>query len=209
MLRVLPFRGEKRHRFGVLLAAAMLAGAGSGCASQDPANAIGNAGGDGGQEEATGLAQISLPSLPPLTGRAVVGTPTEVYTRVAQGALTCWFGAEGPLKGAYVYHAEALPPSKGGQARIVIHARDDSRTDRRGKRAYLVDILPDGQGAKLSVHNATMTQDLALRMQSDVDRWAADETGCLGAATAEDWNPSNVNSGAEASKSETKKAGAP
>ena len=32
----------------------------------------------------------------------VVGTPTEVYTRIARGVLTCWFGAAGPLKKAYI-----------------------------------------------------------------------------------------------------------
>ena len=93
----------------------------------------------------------SLPALPQLTGTVteapIVGSPTEVYERVARGAMSCWFGTNGPLKANYVYHAEAEPAGKGGKAEIVIHERDRRPTENpKGIRAYRVAITPeDGQ----------------------------------------------------------------
>lgn len=69
-----------------------------------------------------------VPSIPkidlPKAHEPPVGTPTEVYERVGRGAVTCWFGAKGPLKGTHVYEATADSPHKGGQAEITIRERD-------------------------------------------------------------------------------------
>ncbi len=50
-------------------------------------------------------------------------SPTDVYTRIARGALTCWFGAAGPLKGTHIYHAEAAPASQGDKPRSISSSR--------------------------------------------------------------------------------------
>ena len=47
------------------------------------------------------------------------GSATEIYSRIATGAMGCWFGASGPLKKDYIYHADADAPSRGGKAEIV------------------------------------------------------------------------------------------
>jgi hypothetical protein len=170
----------------------------SACASETGAPIEGA---EAGSTNALALPKLSLPSLP-VGKRSVVGSSTEVYTRIAHGAVTCWFGADGPLKGQYVYHANAAPPSKGGQARIVVHARDDARRDRRGKRAFVVDIVPEGETANVTAYNATMAEPLALRMRNDVGRWAANDRGCIAKSSVADWAP---NSEAAAKSTSTKK----
>lgn len=117
----------------------------------------------------------------------VTGTPTEVYTRVARGALTCWFGAAGPLKGTHIYHAEAAPASQGGQAEIEIFVKDPSAPDPRSLRAYKVLISPGEAKTKVEIENTKIPEPLAARMREDVDRWAADEGGCGEAATTAGW----------------------
>ena len=57
-----------------------------------------------------------LPSIGDITGNLspaapVVGPPTEIYARLARGAMACWFGNDGPLKSNYIFHGEAAPPS--------------------------------------------------------------------------------------------------
>lgn len=108
----------------------------------------------------------------------VVGTPTEVYTRVARGALTCWFGAAGGLKKSYIYHANAEPPSKGGSSEIIIYARDNAAADPRSQKAYEVEIATVDGHTKVDVQNVKMPEPLAQHMGADVARWAANEEGC-------------------------------
>jgi hypothetical protein len=108
----------------------------------------------------------------------IVGTPTEVYTRVARGALTCWFGAAGPLKPGYIYHADADPPSKGGRSEIVIFEKDAAADDPRSMRVYRVLISTADDKTKLEIENLKIPEPLAARLKADVDRWAANEEGC-------------------------------
>lgn len=125
-----------------------------------------------------------LPTLPDISDAlslnqgAVVGSPTEVYSRVARGAMTCWFGTTGPLKASYVYHAEALPAAQGGKAQIVIHERDRLSEDPRGLRAFRVQIAPNGDTARVAVENLKLEAQLASSMEKDVHRWAGGAIGC-------------------------------
>ena len=134
------------------------------------------------------FSKLSLPELGS-AAPAVTGSPTEVYTRIARGVLTCWFGAHGPLKASHIYHAEANPPSKGGQARIVIHKLDSQRRDKRGVRAFAVDIVPDGSSAKLEIHKAKIAEPQGSEMARDVRRWAGGEEGCVAEPLAAGWEP--------------------
>jgi hypothetical protein len=133
----------------------------------------------------SGAAPPVLPSLPQITGALsespAVGPPTEVYARVARGAMACWFGTAGPLKKDYVYHAEAQPPAQGGKAEIVIHERDRTSENPRGLRAFRIAIAPDGEASSLAVENLKLPEPLAKSMQEDVRRWAAGAIGCTGA----------------------------
>jgi len=108
----------------------------------------------------------------------VVGTPTEVYTRIARGVLTCWFGASGPLKASYIYHAEAEPQSKGGSSEIKILTRDADADDPRALRAYRIVIAPSGGETRVETENVRLPEPLAARLKEDVGRWSGDEAGC-------------------------------
>lgn len=122
------------------------------------------------------LPKVELPKgIPP-----VKGTPTEVYTRIAAGTLTCWFGAGGALKTGYIYHADADSPSRGGHAEIVVHERDATpgAKEPRGARAFTVEITADGEASKVDVANVKLPSAIAEPLRSDIERWAGGETGC-------------------------------
>jgi hypothetical protein len=140
----------------------------------------------------TPAAEPGLPAFPSISALTTgasqpVGSATEVYTRVARGALTCWFGASGPLKGPYIYHADAEPPSKGGRAEIVIRTRDKDAADPRSLKAFRVGIQPGGAGTQIEVENVKITEPLATRLKADVERWAADQEGCGEAPITAGW----------------------
>ncbi len=144
----------------------------------------GGCSGDGGTP-ALGLpsaSELNIGALPSMAAlipeHRIVGTPTEVYTRVARGALTCWFGAAGPLKSRYIYHADADPPSKGGRSEIVIFEKDETADDPRSMRVYRVLISLVDEKTKLEIENLKISEPLATKLKGDVDRWAADEEGC-------------------------------
>lgn len=134
-----------------------------------------------------------LPTLPEITEALsvseadVVGSPTEVYARVARGAMACWFGTSGPLKANYVYHAEAEPASQGGKSEIVIHERDRTSENPRGLRAFRISIAQDGETVGLSIENLKLPGQLAKSMDKDVRRWAAGAIGC--SEGGNQWSP--------------------
>jgi hypothetical protein len=130
-----------------------------------------------------------LPSLSSFAPKTVVGTPTEVYTRIARGAVTCWFGATGPLKGDHIYHADAQPQSKGGAAEITIFQKDVAHPDPRALKAYWIGIVPTGEIPRVEVQNFKIAEPLASRMQADVNRWASSTNeGCLEVPALQDWS---------------------
>jgi hypothetical protein len=143
---------------GICAAAAILAG---GCSNASPP---------------------SLPSLSDITGTVseapVVGDPTEVYSRVARGAMACWFGTAGPLKADYVYHAEAEPAGLGGKAEILIHERDRTKDTQKGEKAFRIGIAKDGEATSLVVENVKLPEPLAKSMEAHVRRWGSGSIGC-------------------------------
>jgi hypothetical protein len=108
----------------------------------------------------------------------VPGTPTEVYSLVARGALGCWFAANGPLKVTHVFHADAAPPSRGGRAEIVLHERDAALSDQRGARAFDVAFVGDGAGVRVGIAVIKIAPALAELMVRDVEVWAKGGAGC-------------------------------
>ncbi len=141
----------------------------------------------GNETAATSLALPSLPSLAAIgagTAERPLGSATEVYARVARGAVTCWFAANGPLKKDYIYHAEADAPSRGGKSEIVIHAREVTQPNPRGAKAYRIKIEPKDEAATLETENLKMSEAVAAAMTSDVGRWSKGDQGCAGTSTA-------------------------
>jgi hypothetical protein len=133
----------------------------------------------------------TLPSLSEITGivseAPVVGAPTEVYARVARGAMACWFGTSGPLKTNYIYHAEAEPAAQGGKAEIIIHERDRTSDNPKGPKAFRVGIAKEGESTSLAVENINLPEPLAKSMEADVRRWGAGSIGC--AEGDKGWEP--------------------
>ena len=146
---------------------------------------------------AGGCSNATAPTLPPLseiTGTVseapVVGAPTEVYARVARGAMACWFGTSGPLKAGYVYHAEAQPAAQGGKAEIIIHERDRTIDTQKGPKAFRVAIAKEGEATSLAVENMKLPEPLAKTMEADVRRWGAGSIGCAAGDKGEaGWEP--------------------
>ena len=138
-----------------------------------------------------GCSGAKLPSLPEIaeafTPYPVVGPPTDIYARIARGALGCWFGTAGPLKTKYIYHADADPPAKGGKAEIVVHERDNTKETLRGTPAFHVLITADGKSSTVTVENINLAKPLAAAMEQDVHRWAAGSVGC--ATGNGEWKP--------------------
>lgn len=127
---------------------------------------------------AVGPAPVT-PATPPAEITAVAtGTPTEVYARVAGGALRCWFGANGPLKATHIFNAEAAPPSEGGAAEIVVHERDAAARDPRGTRAFRVGFIGRGGSVEVGISPLKIAPALSELMVRDVETWAQGGSGC-------------------------------
>ena len=120
--------------------------------------------------------------MPQITGTVseapIVGAPTEVYARVARGAMACWFGTSGPLKANYIYHAEAEPAAQGGKAEIIIHERDRTSDNPQGPARLPRRHPPGWRGHVLAVENMKLPEPLAKSMEADVRRWGAGAIGC-------------------------------
>lgn len=119
----------------------------------------------------------------------VYGSPTDVYTNIARGAMTCWFGADGPLRGKFIYHGEAEPPAKGGRADIVIHAIDPTRASPRGLRVFHIVVMTEQEATTVAAENLKLPESLADQMKGDVARWAAAQSGCSDTAARDGWTP--------------------
>lgn len=118
----------------------------------------------------------------------VVGSPTEVYARVARAASACWFTNAGPLVNDHVYSAEAEPASRGGKAEFVVHAKDPTIPNRRGSKVYRIRIEPTGKETSVTTENIKLSEPLAVNLTKDVERWSQGEIGCAQSQQAATWN---------------------
>ena len=141
---------------------------------------------------------LNLPAMPSLANVSAIGasnserasnSPTEFYARIGRGAMACWFGANGPLKLGYIYHAEAEPASRGGKAEIVIHARELGQPNPRGPKVYRVNIVPVGETASVQPENLRMPEAVGASMTADVERWSKGESACSSQPVAGSWSP--------------------
>jgi hypothetical protein len=100
------------------------------------------------------------------------------YARIARAALACWFAANGPLKETHIFHADAAPPSQGGDAEIVLHEREASLRDQRGARALRIAIACAAGSTQVRISVIKLAPALAELMVSDVEVWAKGGAGC-------------------------------
>lgn len=105
--------------------------------------------------------------------------PVELYSKVARGALACWFGPKGSFKGSHVFYANASPPTAGGEAEIVIHKKDTVVGDSpRAIRAFKVTFTRSGDGSLMTAENLRFPEPVAKDMYADLARWARGQDGC-------------------------------
>jgi hypothetical protein len=155
----------------LVVALAALAGA---CTSAGLPQVPGNS----GQIE-TAAANTTQSTTPPLeTVSTAPGEPTEVYALVARGIHGCWFGADGPLRGTHVFHAQAKPPAQGGQAEITIHERDLSMREQRGVQAFRVSIETAVGGSRVALAALKLPPGFGEPMVRDVEEWSKGRQGC-------------------------------
>lgn len=182
---------RRKHRLFIPVAWTM-AGAAAGCSGEGAAPVLGLPS-PGEPAASQGIPSATAALQGALTPQGLVaGTTTEVYTRIARGVLTCWFGADGPLKSRYIYHAEAEPASKGGSSEIKIMTRDVEADDPRALRAYRIAIAPSEGKTRVETENVRLPEPLAQRLKSDIERWSRDEPGCGEGPVTAGWSAEPV-----------------
>jgi hypothetical protein len=135
------------------------------------------------------ISKVELPKVEmPKIDAEPIGSPTEVYTRIGRGVMTCWFGTQGPLKGAYIYHADAQATGRGDRSEIVIHEKDLKLPDPRGNRAFRIQIEPYGENARVEAENFRFPIETAQKMTADIRRFARDDLSCTPKAQTKGWD---------------------
>ncbi len=138
----------------------------------------------------------SLPTLPKLElpVSSYNEEPSEIYSRIARGAMACWFAPSGPLKQTHVFHADVAPPSANAGAEIVIHERDRAAPSPLSLRAYRILISRTPEGTAIAEENIKIPEPLATSMAEDIRRWAGGKPGCS-TNTPSAWPVSDVQKG--------------
>jgi hypothetical protein len=118
-----------------------------------------------------------LPSLP--TSIAITAHSSnhsenthEIYSRVARGAKTCWFGPGKPLVKAYVFDGEAASDADGGAAEVAVHVRTPDQPNPRGGKVFIVGITKVADGSKIEMESRRISDIMAEQLRADVARWA-------------------------------------
>lgn len=126
----------------------------------------------------------TLPTLPKIEMPVVAykEEPSEIYSRLARGAMACWFSPNGPLKQTHAFHADVAPPSDNAGAEIVIHERDRAAPSPLSLRAYKITIARTPEGTAVAEQNFKLPESLAATMAQDIRRWAGGNLDC-GVAT--------------------------
>jgi hypothetical protein len=112
------------------------------------------------------------------SGSLAPGNATDVYIRIARGALGCWFAANGRLKETHIFYAEAAPSTSGGDGEIVIHERDPSQPSPRGVKVFRIRLINESGGTRVVVDGRKLPADVLDKMKTDVEVWAHEGTGC-------------------------------
>ena len=130
-------------------------------------------------EQSTGSLSLAVLPLPGF-GITAPGKPVDVYTRLARLAKLCWMSPPAPLTLGYLFTAEVAPESRGGSGSIVIFEKNTSLGIKgdRGLVAYSMSLTASGDATTIGVQNGRISEGFANKMRSDVERWAAGETGC-------------------------------
>jgi hypothetical protein len=121
----------------------------------------------------------ALPTLPSLPAVAITPHSSshnenthEIYSRVARGAKTCWFGPGKPLVQGYAFDGEVASDADGGAAEVAVHVRTPDQPNPRGGKVFIVSISKVADGSKLEMESRRIPDVMAEQMRADVARWA-------------------------------------
>ena len=116
----------------------------------------------------------SLPTLPTITAHSSNHSESthEIYSRVARGAKTCWFGPGKPLVKGYVFDGEAASDADGGAAEVAVHVRTPDQPNPRGGKVFIVSITKVADSSKLEMESRRIPDGMAEQLRADVARWA-------------------------------------
>jgi hypothetical protein len=122
----------------------------------------------------------ALPELPKLPSSIAItphssshGESThEIYSRVARGAKTCWFGPDKPLVKGYVFDGESASDADGGAAEVAVHVRTPDQPNPRGGKVFIVSITKEGDGSKIEMESRRIPDAMAEQLRANVARWA-------------------------------------
>jgi hypothetical protein len=133
--------------------------------------------------------------------------PVEIYSRIARGALGCWFRNDGAFKKSYIFNAEVASNTEA--AEIVIHERDANAPSPRSLRAMRIAITPTGQGSQVAVENLKFPEPVGREMTDEIARWAEGQQSCKspGGPTLTSADPAVANAGGGAAPSIAPPAG--
>jgi hypothetical protein len=128
----------------------------------------------------------ALPALKLSSEASVLPISTaEAYTRIARGAMSCWFGTRGRLARSHLFHADADPPARGGAVEITIHERAFDQPKPLGYKAFRVSLKKGAEHTHIEVENLRLPDAVAQPMRSEVFAWAGGANGCIGDAAAQ------------------------
>ena len=129
---------------------------------------------------ATQTITASLPTVVAAAGEPtrIDASTTEVYGRIAAGAMRCWFANYGQIKKSHIFHADADPLAKGGGVEVAVLERDLAGPKPWGAKAFKVLLAPSGEQTSIAVENLKMPEPMATPMRDDVFDWAQGGTGC-------------------------------
>lgn len=122
----------------------------------------------------------SLPKVTPVAGEPnqFDGSTTEIYGRIAAGAMRCWFAVNGQLKKSHIFHADAAPIAKGGAVEVNVLERDLVGPKPWGPKAFRITLSPASEQTTIAVENLKMPDAIAAQMRADVFQWGQGGTEC-------------------------------
>lgn len=122
----------------------------------------------------------SLPKVAPVAGEPgrIDASTTEVYSRIAAGAMRCWFAVGGQIRASHIFHANADPAANGGIVEADVLERDMAGPKPWGAKAFKVMLAPSGEQTTIDIENIKMPEATAATMRADVFAWAQGDTNC-------------------------------
>jgi len=107
----------------------------------------------------------------------VVGTPREIYEKIARRAQLCWFGPFGSVHDRYMMHADVPPPSSSAPVTMAVHRRLADLKKPWGPA--LMRVKFSGQtSTTLSFQNNGLERAVMTRMSRTITRWANGRKNC-------------------------------